>query len=96
MCFISSITSLNGQEFALEPPPDKPEIKPESKGMRLLSEGQVKLVWAKAYAQWGRDHAEEELRQLFKERYKGLESTKDMMKYQLDDYLDYMKRLEQQ
>ena len=82
------------QEPAL-PAGQKPAAKkeeyqrPPEKDDKLLTEGQVKLVWARAYAKWDREVVETELKDLIKTRYK-IESTKDMTQKQLDDYLEFI------
>jgi hypothetical protein len=63
--------------------------RPPEKDDKLLTEGQVKLVWARAYAKWDREEVETELKELIKGRY-GVESTKEMTQKQLDDYLEFI------
>ena len=70
-----------GAEPAYERPPEKDD--------KLLTEGQVKLVWARAYAKWDKEIVEAELKALIKGRYQ-IESTKDMTQKQLDDYLEFI------
>jgi len=72
-----------------EKSPPSRKADPEMK----ITDKQVKLVWAKAYAIFAdKDIAHQAVRDILK-RY-GVESTKDMTQAHLDDFLEYIERVD--
>jgi hypothetical protein len=87
-----SFQKKNAEEIP-EPTKKSEKTPTETPTGRKITEKQVKLVWARAYQVWDdREEAQKELKGILRGRYK-VESTKDMSKDHLDDYLDYMEKV---
>jgi len=83
----------NGSSESEEPPEKETKPKGKLKPDDLLTDGQVKLVWAKTYSKWsGREEAQKELKSILRGRYK-VESTKEMTQKHLDDFLNYIDKV---
>lgn len=82
-----------GDNAAAPKQPKDKEKKPKATGTGKISEGQVSLVWGRATSVWpNKEEREKEIKGILRGRYK-IESTKDMTKDNLDDYLEYIERV---
>lgn len=63
---------------------------------KKITEGQVRLVWAKIYRKYDdKEQATQALREIISKRY-GIESTKDMTQRHLNDFLEFVETIQKQ
>jgi len=79
-----------------EMPTDEEPETYNGKSERKVTPGQVKLIWAKVYEKWPEKvDSEREMKGILRGRYK-VESTKDMTQAHLEDFLEYIDKVNPQ